>query len=155
MLIISALSAIFIVFIIPAQIPLKGSWGSDIFFTSRTYPYFASVSLLIVSALGCLWSARRMFRINKKMKEQGIVTAREKITRQKVLVWFIPYITYGFIVLYGVLVDRIGFIFATAIVPPVMLLALGCKKWTYYLSVYVFAAVLYLIFRVVFLVPLR
>ena len=56
---------------------------------------------------------------------------------------------------YAVLFIQIGFIPATVIVPPVILFAVGCRKWSYYGIYYAFAAVMYLLFRYVLLVPIR
>ena len=40
-------------------------------------------------------------------------------------------------------------------VTPVILFAVGCRKWSYYGIYYAFAAVMYLLFRCVLLVPIR
>ena len=76
-------------------------------------------------------------------------------TRRETVGLFIPFIIFALILVYAVLFIQIGFIPATVIVPPVILFAVGCRKWSYYGIYYAFAAVMYLLFRCVLLVPIR
>ena len=66
-----------------------------------------------------------------------------------------PFIVFALVLLYAVLFMMIGFIPATLVVPPVILFVIGCRKWHYYPIYYVFAALMYLLFRYILLVPIR
>lgn len=92
----------------------------------------------------------------KAVKAEG-KPVREPVvrTRRETVGLFIPFIIFALILVYAVLFIQIGFIPATVIVPPVILFAVGCRKWSYYGIYYAFAAVMYLLFRCVLLVPIR
>ncbi len=67
----------------------------------------------------------------------------------------IPLGVFALALVYALLFKYIGFIPATILVPPVLLLLLGCRKWYFYAAVYVFSAVMYAVFRFVLLVPIK
>ena len=56
--------------------------------------------------------------------------------------------------LYGVGITRIGFVIPTVLMIPVVLLLLRCRKWQYYLYVYLFAGGIWVVFRYVLHVQL-
>ena len=56
--------------------------------------------------------------------------------------------------LYGVGITRIGFVIPTVLMIPVVLLLLRCRKWRYYLYVYLFAGGIWVLFRYVLHVQL-
>ena len=67
----------------------------------------------------------------KAVKAEG-KPVREPVvrTRRETLGLFIPFIIFVLILVYAVLFIQIGFIPATVIVPPVILFAVGCRKWS-------------------------
>ena len=62
-------------------------------------------------------------------------------------------IIFALCVIYAVLFSMIGYIAATLIVPPIMLLVLGNRKWQHYVSVYAVGAAIYVVF--VYLLQIR
>ena len=110
--------------------------------------------LFILASLAGLILA--IYHYCKAVKAEG-KPVREPVvrTRRETVGLFIPFIIFALILVYAVLFIQIGFIPATVIVPPVILFAVGCRKWSYYGIYYAFAAVMYLLFRCVLLVPIR
>lgn len=150
MLVLLILSVVFYVVVIPAQIPLRNNWGADIVFTSRTYPSLLAIALIIMSVIGMAASLRRII----SLKKQGMVSQRTKPDGRAIWKMIVPYVVFLLILAYGILFSSIGFIWATLLIPPVILFVLGCRKWPYYLFVYLFAAGVYALFRFVLHVAL-
>ena len=127
MAVLLVLSILFYTVVIPAQIPLRSTWGADIAFTSR-----------------------KIFVLKRRAAEQP----RKESAKEPLAKALVPYAVFGLILLYGVLFAKIGYIWSTLLVPPALLAVMGCRKWTYYLYVYGFAAVVYVLFRFVLQVVL-
>lgn len=145
MLVLFVLSVLFFTVIIPGQIPLKSVWGADTTFTSRTFPNLLSIGMIIMSVIGMISSGVKIYRL-KKLSTQS---DQPDDAREPVFKRMIPYIAFLLILLYGVLFAKIGYIGATILVPPLLLYILGCRKKSYYLVVYIFAVVVYVLFRFV------
>lgn len=150
MAVLLVLSILFYTVVIPAQIPLRSTWGADIAFTSRTYPSLLAVALMVMSVIGIADAVRKILALKRQAAEQPA----EESAKEPLVKTLIPYAVFGLILLYGVLFVKIGYIWATLLVPPALLAVMGCRKWTYYLYVYGFAAIVYVLFRFVLQVVL-
>ena len=153
-----AATVLFYFFVIPNQVYLSGSAKAESF-SPDTFPRFVTI-VLFLAAVGGEVNAWRLYRRQSRLGAQGAGrTAKARSAGGKAgrehLAAFIPYIVFLLVLAYGVLFAKLGFIAATAIVPPVVLLVIGCRKARYYLIYYVFAAVLYLLFKYLLLVPIR
>lgn len=131
-----------ILYAIPNEIPVKTVLGTNSAVSSRTLPYFACWVILAASALQFLISAVGYIRLVKReghQKGEGIALQKE----------LRALIVFAICVLYMILFGQLGFIPATLICPPLVLLALRDLKWQHYVSVYGVAAIAYLLFRFV------
>lgn len=147
-------AAVVYFWVIPTQIYLSGSAKAETF-SPDTFPRFVTV-VFFLSALGGLVNALRLWK--KACRQEAAQTARSAAESKEKIDWkaaLIPYIVFLLVLLYGILFAKLGFIAATAIVPPVILLVIGCRKWHYYLIYYAFAAALYALFKYLLLVPIR
>lgn len=144
----------FAIWIIPAQIPVRGNQGAQAF-TSRTFPYIITYSICVVAVLGLLSTILqyRKLRSDPAMREKGD-KGEQAFPVKSTMEILIPYIIFGLIVVYGVLFRSIGYIVATVIILPVMLFLLGCRKWMHYVCAGLFAAMVYVVFKILLLVPL-
>jgi putative tricarboxylic transport membrane protein len=152
MAVIMIVSALFYFSFIPGQIPMSAAWSGRTSFSSRTFPYVLAVGMFIASGVGFA----KAFISYVKLKKAALaeITSTQKKTGRITLEKAIPFIIYALILVYIVLLSKIGFILSTIIMPPLMMLMLGCMKWRYYIYVYAFAAVVYVIFTVLFKIPL-
>lgn len=138
---------------IPGQIRLSSAWGAHVNFTSRSFPNMLVIALALVSAVGLARAVAGYVRARKALAAAGRADENPE-SRATALQLAIPYVTYAIIVIYGLLFRHIGYVYATLLVPPVLMAVLGCRKWTLYLAAYAFGAVLYLVFKVFMNVPL-
>lgn len=144
--------SIFLYFVlIPSQIILRNSWSGDVDFTSQTFPKLLAISLFVVSSLGILQTMRKIMRFRTENCGAGEEGCKNKST---LYVKMAPLITFLMCILYVFLFGKLGFVISSAIVTPLLLVLFKCRKWTYYVSVYVFAACLYIVFRMILKVPL-
>ena len=132
---------------IPTQIRLSSMWSTvDSGVNSQTFPYFAT-TIMGSAALIQLVSNIRKLILQKKSKEE--------VPKKKV-VWaneIRALIVFALCAAYGVLFITIGYIYATIIIPPIILFVLGSRKWYHYLTVYGIGALMYVIFQ--FLLRIR
>ncbi len=144
------LSVIFYFIVIPNEIVLRSSWGGEVSFTSRTFPYLI---FIIVGASSLIGLITTFLKIKQKHKD-GI----EKETKETFLTVInnikMPVVFMLLIILYGFLFDKTGYLIATLIVPSLFLAVMKCRKWQYYVILYGFAIIVYLIFRFVLRIPL-
>ena len=150
-LILTALMVYF--FIIPNQIYVSSSAAAESF-SPDTFPRFATIIFLIAAVVGLL-NAVRLYLATRSLEITQEKTQQPKSTTKERLASLVPYLVFLLILFYGILFYKLGFILATVIVPPVILLLIGCRKWHYYGIYYAFALVLYLLFRYILLVPIR
>lgn len=143
-------SILFYFIIIPKQIVLRNSWGGDVTFTSRTFPYLIFIIIGVASFIGVISTFVKM---NKLSDEEKATFKRESFINV-IKEWLIPITFMLLVILYGYLFSKIGYIVATIIVPPLFLLIMKCRKWQYYLALYGFATVVYLVFKFVLRIPL-
>ncbi|MBU9746880.1 tripartite tricarboxylate transporter TctB family protein [Lachnospiraceae bacterium ASD3451] len=140
--------AVLYFWITPQQIAVKAAGASD--FTPRTFPNLLTMGIAIAAACGLATSAIKYSRFKSKESK----TERTSFSRRDAAVLLAPYLTFILIIVYGVLFEKTGYILSTLLVPPVLMLLLGCRKWQLYLAVYGFAALMYVLFRFVLYVPL-
>ena len=152
MTVLFLLSVLFYTVVIPVQIPLRSTWGADIAFTSRTYPSLLAIAMIGMSAIGMADALRKIF-LQKRREGEGKGAGQEG-EKPPLLKTLIPYVIFGLILLYGALFAKIGYIWSTLLVPPAILAVMGCRKYSYYLCVYGFAAAVYVLFRFVLQVTL-
>lgn len=122
------------------------------YITPRTFPTALCVVLTAVSLLGIITSCLKYARARRKAPQQA--TERAHPTKEKISEKIFPYLMFALILLYSLLFQKIGFVWATVIVPPIILYLLNCRKWYMYLALYAFAATVYVIFTLVLHVPL-
>lgn len=141
-------ASLFVLFyVIPTYVTVpKAARG---LFTPRTFPAMCFWVIGFCSLLGLIKNILAYFRErNGEDFRTGVKTWKEKTTREKIGV-FMPWICAALCILYAVLFGRIGFIWSTVIIAPVILFILGDKKPMHYVWVYAFCAVMYVIFRFV------
>ena len=122
------------------------------YITPRTFPTALCVVLTAVSLLGIITSCLKYARARRESPQQA--TERAHPTKEKISEKKFPYLMFALILLYSLLFQKIGFVWATVIVPPIILYLLNCRKWYMYLTLYAFAATVYVIFTLVLHVPL-
>ncbi len=132
--------ALYVIFIaIPTQINMAGRWSGDAGVNSRSFPYMASVVMGAAAAIQLIVNSIKLIVIKAKNREMPGI----KIEWNKELRTIAAFILC---VLYGLLFVNIGYIYATLIVPPIMLALLGSRKWQHYLSLYIVGAIMYVLF---------
>jgi preprotein translocase subunit SecG len=143
------LSVVMVLVIVPKGVPLRASWGGDVGVNSRTFPYFASVSLGIIAFVMLLTAANNYRRLKKHPAEDTDSTSEEGERAHEKNWSKQAFFTFGLFLLYGALFVTIGYIGATIIVPAILLYYLGERKIAHYIGVYGFALLLYVIFQTV------
>lgn len=128
-----------VLYAIPTQIDLQQLFGgTDIGTNSRTAAYFAAFMMGIPSLIQLISASVKYFKLKKTSEDAEIkIDWTSEIRALGVFVLCIAY---------GALFQWPGYIVATIIIPPVILLVLGDRKWQHYLSVYGLGAVMYVIF---------
>ncbi len=141
------ISLLFWFIFIPQQIALRGSWSGDIVFTSRTFPYILFAVLGMASVAGMIQTAFRIMRLPAEERKAGAGS----FGLRPIL------IACGFFALTGVyawMFSTWGYVVSTAVIVPVYLLALKCRKWQYFVITYGFSALVYVVFKLVLKIPL-
>lgn len=137
--------------VIPAQIRIVQGAQNEVF-SPDTFPRLLTMVFILCGAVNALNAGIRLSRA-KKQEDTG---KEEKVPQAKGLYpVLIPYLVFGAAVLYVVLFQQFGFLCATILVPPLVLALLKCRKWYFYLITYLFAALMYAVFRLALQVPLR
>ena len=150
MLFFIVLSLVLILWMIPGQIKVTAMMQSEAF-TPRTWPYMIVFALLAISVVGFVNNLTQYLRLRR---EEGTAEKTKK-TKEEWKKELFPYFMFALIVVYGVLFKYFGIIVATVVVPPIMLWCLRCRKWQMYVVFYAFAAIIYLLFTQVLMVPIR
>lgn len=143
-------SILFYFIIIPREIVLRNSWGGDVSFTSRTFPYLIFIIIGVASFIGVISTFVKM----NKLSDEEKATFKKESFSNVIKEWLIPITFMLLVILYGYLFSAMGYIIATIIVPPLFLLIMKCRKWQYYLALYGFATIVYLVFKFVLRIPL-
>lgn len=134
--------------IIPDQIPVSPMLQKE-YITPRTFPTAICVVLAVLSVVGLFDSILKYSKIEKTERD-----GKETWTKGKVYDSVFPLLLFALVLVYALLFKYIGFVWASVIIPPIMLYLLNCRKWYMYLALYIFAAVVYAIFTAVLHVPL-
>ena len=150
MLFFMVLAAVMIWVVIPGQIKVTAVMEKEVM-TPRTFPYLASAGILVISAVGFISSL--VTYLKERAADTG--TVKEKKTRQQWMESLFPYFIFLLIVVYGALFYQFGIVIASLIVPPLILFALGCRKWYMYVILYAFFGIMYTLFTVVLHVPIK
>ena len=144
-----AAAVLFHIFVIPSQTVISIAAKADSF-SPDTFPKLVTKVIALFSAAGLLYTLVRYARYCK-----AAAGTQEKTAAERKKGWSIPFIVVALILAYILCFDRIGFIPATLVFPPLVLFVIGGRNWKYYLIYYIFAAVMYVLFKYVMLVPIR
>jgi len=136
--------------ITPAQVVVNLNLAGSTDFTPQTFPNLLTGCIAIAAAIGLVTSIVKYV----KLRQPGGTGEKAPFGRHEVLTLLLPYLTFVIIIVYSVLFEHLGYIWATLIVPPIMMLLFGCRKWYFYAAVYGFSALMYVLFRFVLNVPL-
>lgn len=143
-LVVSSILVAFAIFIIVYGIPHEVSavalWTStDSRVNAQTMPYFAAYVILITAGLDFI---KNLVALIKCRKAKGEQKESPGLTGElRAMIMFLLCIAYA------LLFKWIGFLAATAIAIPLMLLLYGDKNRKHYLYTYLSSAVIYLTFR--------
>ena len=155
MLVCTVLVALLMFYVIPVLIKVPAAALKDDSFTPRTFPYFLGTIMAICVLIGDVKTGVEFVRARREALACGCLKEAEpKKTLHDRITGFIPWIVYALVVLYGVGITRIGFVIPTVLMIPVVLLLLRCRKWRYYLYVYLFSGGIWVVFRYVLHVQL-
>lgn len=130
-----------LLYAIPTQVPISASQSAThATLTGRSFPYLAAALICAASALLFLSATISYIKLRRQEEKakSGPIQWRSELRALGVL---------ALCFVYGVLFVRFGFILATVIVPPCILLVLGSRNWKHYLSVYVACIVIFLLFH--------
>ncbi|MBQ8080633.1 MAG: tripartite tricarboxylate transporter TctB family protein [Clostridia bacterium] len=154
MLVCTVLVALLLFYVIPVLIKVPAAARKDVF-TPQTFPYFLGIVMAVCVVIGDIKASVAFVKARRQAQADGALAEKApKKTRHEIIASLIPWLVYGLVVLYGVGINRIGFIIPTVIMIPAVLLLIGCRKWRYYLYVYLFAAAMWAIFKFVLHVQL-
>lgn len=132
---------------IPGEISRSATWSTvDSHVNSRTFPYFAAI-IMGGAALVQLGKAAAQYLAQRRSHQEPVKGRIIWAKELRMIGVFLLCVLYGFLFI------KIGYILATIIVPPLILLALGDRKWHHYLSVYAVGAIMYVVFQ--FLLRIR
>lgn len=154
MIILMIVSALFYFIFIPGQIRLSSVWSGSIPFSSRSFPYILSVGLFIVAGVGLANAIVSLIKLKKIMKLEEKTIENRRTDKKAIIKLVMPFIVYALILIYAILFKQIGYIYSTLIIPPILIFILGSKKWQFYLFTYIFAAVVYVVFKLILNIPI-
>lgn len=150
-LILIAAAVLFYLFVIPAQIRIVQGAQNEVF-SPDTFPRLLTLVFMVCAVVLVINSGIHLAREPRTERQEN----REDSGREGGLyAIFIPYVVFAVALLYVMCFRHIGFVWATLVVPPLVLLVLKCWKWYYYAVMYVFAGLMYALFRLVLQVPLH
>ena len=137
--IIFLILAMILWYLIPSQIPVT----TDAVITSRSFPKLIEV-VMIFSRLLIL--VNDLIKIARKLPVQEVEVNLKEEGR--------AVITCVLLILYAVLLNIIGFLFASIAYCCAMLAFFKCKNWKYYLTVIIICTLVTYIFKNILLVQL-
>ncbi|WP_409967393.1 tripartite tricarboxylate transporter TctB family protein [Bengtsoniella intestinalis] len=148
--IVAVFSAIMIMYIIPLGISVTSfGEGASMGINSQTFPLVATYFMLIASCVLIVSSGLKLLKLKKEHPEEFKVKNKPRWKdelRTAILVCLC--------VLYAILFSTVGYVIATLIIPPCMLLLMGSRDWKHYVSVYCVGIVIYVIFKFIMGIPL-
>lgn len=154
MTILMLLSASFYFIFIPNQIRLSSMFTGNTSFSSRTFPNSMAIAIFSVAGLGLVKALMGLVKHKKAKVPEGNLPESGRMDKNALIQHGIPYFVYILIVVYCILFEVIGYVFATLIVPPLLMYAIGCRKPRFYGYMYAFGVVLYLVFKVGLRIPM-
>ena len=144
-LLIAALALLMEFYIIPAQIKVS-AFGGGSGVNSRSFPQLAAWIILIPAILLSVTSGFQLLKMGKAEKQaNSSIRWRDELRAIGLIALFF---------LYAVLFNYVGYIVATVVVPPLVLLLLGSRNWKHYTAVYGVGIAVYILFKFVMQVPL-
>ena len=144
-LLIAALGLLMEFYIIPAQIKVS-AFGGSTGVNSRSFPQLAAWIILIPAILLAVTSGFQLLKMGKAEKQRNAPNRwRDELRAIGLIALFF---------LYAVLFNYVGYIVATIVVPPLVLLLLGSRNWKQYTAVYGVGIAVYILFKFVMQVPL-
>jgi hypothetical protein len=136
------LSLLIIIVIIPQQVQLSTTFGQEIGFNSRSFPYVTAGIIAVAAGIHFIVSIISYLKIRKKHTEDKAKEPNKNMHGEILsIVIFILFVAYAFIF------SKFGFIIASVIIPPIILFVLKSEKKVYYVSVYGFIALVFVIFQ--------
>ena len=154
MLVCAVLTALLLFYVIPVLIKVPAAAKKDVF-TPQTFPYFLGIVIALCVVIGLIKTGIAFLKARAAAVANGCILEKgQKKSTHEIITSLIPWIVYALVVLYGVGINRIGFIIPTIVMIPVILSLLHCRKWQYYLYVYLFAGAMWAVFRYVLNVQL-
>lgn len=163
MAIILVFAIIVYVAIIPNQISMNKKTAA-MAFNPATFPKLLTLGIIVVSAFGFILYTIEALKLRKQFADEIaedkklLAAKRAEMKTQpfsKRIEPIVPYLTFVLVLAYALIFNYVGFIWATVIIPPIMLFFLGSRKWQHYVAVYVFCAIMYCLFKFVLHVPIR
>lgn len=150
MIVFAGISAFFLLWAIPTQVKVA-TWNTGSVYTAQTFPYLIIRIMLTASLIGAINSGFHLIVVCKGDRSTPFFeTFHWKPT---VMVLFV----IGIVLLYYFLFIRYGYLIATSIMTPAMLMALGCRRgvfWKYLICIYLFTGIIFVIFRFVLLIQI-
>lgn len=150
-----AVSLWLLLYVVPNEIPVPQGVLQGGSFTPSTLPLMVIWALMACCVCGLVTSVIRYVSLRRAGEEEGAVRRWRDLSGQEKRAELTPLLAFLLCLLYYLLFTRAGFIPATVIVPPLVLLVLGDLKWRHYLYVYGFCAVMYLVFTMILRVHLH
>ncbi|MBO4716462.1 MAG: tripartite tricarboxylate transporter TctB family protein [Spirochaetales bacterium] len=147
---------VMIYLIIPKQIKERSLLGaaSGTGVGSKGFPLFSCWIIVIAASLLVASSAFKLVKLLREAKQAESSAVEKKPNKANWINELRAVLLMILCALYMLLFVKIGYIWSTLIVPPLMLLLLGGKTWKAFVSVYGFGVVIYVIFKFVMKVPL-
>jgi hypothetical protein len=133
---------------IPTQIQVA-QWNTGSSYTAQTFPYLLGYIFLGVSILGTITSGIKVW----KARKAGNLESPEKIAFEwkPVIRTFLMILTvFGYYLIF----QWLGFLIATAITMPLLLFILANKKWRNLIYLYLFSALVFVVFRYVLIIQI-
>lgn len=158
-LVMLCLGLIMIFVIIPKQIKtrsmLSATASSGV--NARGFPLFSCWIIVISAVLLVISALVRLLKLRSEARRTEEGELSKKSANGKGIRWVDEgraVLLMLLCALYMLLFVKIGYIWATIIVPPLMLLLLGGRSWKHFVSVYGFGVVIFILFKFVMKVPL-
>lgn len=137
----------------PSEVVLRANMF-DSHFTPQTFPNLLTLGIAFCSALGLITSLIKYPKL-KAQEEKTEQAEKKPKSKLDYMIALAPYITFVLLFGYCLLFEKIGFIISTLIIAPILMFLFGGKKWYQLLFIYAFAALMFVLFKFVLLVPLR
>jgi hypothetical protein len=136
------LSLLTLIVFIPQQVQLSTTFGQEIGFSSRSFPYITTGLIGVAAMIQVIVSIISYLKIRKKHME-----TKEKQPNKNMYGEVLSIVIFMLFVAYAFIFSKFGFIIASVIIPPIILFVLKSEKKVYYVSVYGFIALVFVVFQ--------